>query len=271
VDDADMHVTHVIRGEDLLSNTPRQLLIQEALGFPRPVYAHLPLIVGEDRKKLSKRHSATSVIHYRDLGYLKGTLVNFLALLGWHPEGDEELFSLEQLIESFDLERVQKSSAAWDPLKLDWMNREYLRRLDKEALVDYFKPSFGAEWSRDLIQRLSGVILERVHNKGELDLLVSSGEFDCFRTDPAPLPADLLETTAHIPKIIEILTQLPEPWESELVKVSIWEFATLVGRKDVLAPMRMALSGRPKSPDPFTIAAIIGKEATLRRLQGVLR
>ncbi len=127
VDDHEMGVTHVIRGEDHISNTPRHILIQEAIGASRPIYAHLPLLLGSDRSKLSKRHGATQLQSYRDAGYLKEALVNYLALLGWNPGTDEELFSLSELTRIFDLSGVQKGGAIFDIEKLKWFNKEHLK------------------------------------------------------------------------------------------------------------------------------------------------
>ena len=135
VDDYLMKITHVIRGDDHISNTPKQLVLQEMLGFERPFYAHLPMILGPDRSKLSKRHGEMALTEYKKLGYLKEAMINFLALLGWHPSSDEEIFSLEELIERFSLERVQKSGAVFNHLKLDWFNSFYLKKIPFEELM----------------------------------------------------------------------------------------------------------------------------------------
>jgi len=132
IDDHEMGVTHVIRGEDHISNTPRQILIQEAIGASRPLYAHIPLILGKDKSKLSKRHGAISVTEYRNQGFLPEALVNFLALIGWNPGGEREVYSLNELVALFSLEKVQKGGAKFDLDKLRWMNKEYLRKVPKE-------------------------------------------------------------------------------------------------------------------------------------------
>ena len=143
VDDFEMKISHVIRGEDHISNTPRQILIQEALGFPRPQYAHLPLILGPDRTKLSKRHGAESVREYKEAGYLPEALVNFLSLLGWHPKDEKEIFSKEELIKEFSLERAQKGGAVFDIKKLEWLNGEYIREKSLEDLLELSRPYLG--------------------------------------------------------------------------------------------------------------------------------
>src|SRR3989344_8229505 len=135
VDDYEMQITHVIRGEDHIPNTPKQILIIEALGFLRPQYAHLPLILGSDRSKLSKRHGATSIEEYKKAGYLSDALFNFIALLGWSPGGDKEIMSREEIVQLFSLERVLKSGAIFDIAELDWMNGEYIRKKSPQELV----------------------------------------------------------------------------------------------------------------------------------------
>ncbi|MBC7188878.1 glutamate--tRNA ligase, partial [Candidatus Aerophobetes bacterium] len=140
VDDALMRITHVIRGDDHLSNTPRQLLLYEALGFKPPVYAHLPMILGKDGSKLSKRHGATSITYYREKGYLPWALINYLALLGWSTVDSQQFFTKEELIEKFSLERVNRSPAIFDPQKLEWMNAEYIRKLSTEELARLLIP-----------------------------------------------------------------------------------------------------------------------------------
>ena len=144
IDDALMKITHVIRGEEHLSNTPRQVLIYQALGFPLPAFAHISLILGKDRSKMSKRHGSTSVVQYREKGYLPEALVNFLALLGWSPEGEEEIFSMEELIEQFSLERVAKNPAVFDLDKLNWINGYYIRQKPPESITDLAIPYLQA-------------------------------------------------------------------------------------------------------------------------------
>ena len=140
VDDFEMRISHVIRGEDHISNTPKQILIQEALGFPRPEYAHLPLILGPDRTKLSKRHGAVAIAEYRKLGYLPETLVNFMAFLGWNPGGEREIYSMPSLIKEFSLDRVQKGGAIFNIKRLDFLNGFYIRQKSAEKLTELCLP-----------------------------------------------------------------------------------------------------------------------------------
>ncbi|GAI49527.1 unnamed protein product, partial [marine sediment metagenome] len=145
IDDALMKMTHVIRGDDHLSNTPRQVLLYEALSFKIPQYAHIPMILGRDGTKLSKRHGATSIADYREKGYLSWTMINYLALLGWSTQESQQFFNQEELIRSFSLERVGKSATVFDPKKLEWMNGEYIRKLKPNQLVDLLIPYLRRE------------------------------------------------------------------------------------------------------------------------------
>ena len=187
IDDFEAGVTHVIRGEDGIPNTPRQILLQESLGAPRPAYTHIPLILAADRSKLSKRHGAVSVNELKKEGYLPEAVVNFLALLGWHPEGDRELFSLDELITEFSLERVKKGGAVFDIKKLTWFNHEYIRTLDAEAFntkaVEYVPESLREHIGADQAGRLSALLnslRERINVFGEITETAEAGKLPCY-------------------------------------------------------------------------------------------
>jgi len=265
VDDWRMNITHVIRGEDHISNTPRQILIQEALGAPRPVYAHIPLILAPGRSKLSKRHGAVSVIEYRRQGYLSEALTNYLALLGWNPGTDQELFSREELIKLFSLERIQRGGAVFNIEKLKWLNREYLRSAPEALWVS----CFTSDWTAPNRSALTPLLRERVSTLGEARSLIASGEYDYFRFVPE-IDFKLLKTPETLIKTITLLDQLPESdFTAERVKATLWSYAESDGRAAVLWPLRVALTGRERSPDPFTIASILGKQETLDRLRRI--
>ena len=149
IDDYEMQISHVIRGEDHLSNTPKQMLMREALGFEHPKYAHLPLILAPDRSKLSKRYLETSLSDYKRQGYLPEAINNFLALLGWHPENDREIFSQEEIIKEFDLKRVQKAGAVFNIEKLEWLNAQYIKKTDSKELVKKLTDFIPSEWQKD--------------------------------------------------------------------------------------------------------------------------
>jgi glutamyl-tRNA synthetase len=276
VDDADEGVTHVIRGEDHISNTPRQILLQEALGYKTPTYAHLPLVLGPDRSKLSKRRGAKALTEYRGEGYLPEAMINYLALLGWHPESNEELFSVEELIEIFDLARIQKGAGIFDETKLRWFNHEHLRRMaDGEFAkrMKIFLESKGETVPENLMD-MADLMRERYQTLGEAAEALKTGEFDFM--GEISYPADLLlkgakADASEVKKNLDEVAGLIESIAGELfteegVKEVIFPYATAVGRAQVLWPMRVALSGREKSPDPFTLANILGKEKTIERL-----
>ncbi|MFA5290955.1 MAG: glutamate--tRNA ligase family protein [Candidatus Paceibacterota bacterium] len=262
IDDFEMGITQVIRGEDHISNTPRQILIQEAIGAPTPEYAHLPLVLAPDRSKLSKRRGALAITEYRDRGYLPEAVLNYMAMLGWNPGTDQEIFFKEELIKSFDLGKVQKGAAIFDQTKLDWFNREHLKRLSPESLQEKLKTFVPAK-----ALPLAEILRERINNLGEAKNIIENGEFDFFFSPPEPTK-ELLKKGKFLNETIKILEDLPEEdFLTEKIKASLWDFATREGRAEVLWPMRTALTGKEKSPDPFTVAEVLGKEETLRRLK----
>ncbi|OHA59469.1 MAG: hypothetical protein A2589_01235 [Candidatus Vogelbacteria bacterium RIFOXYD1_FULL_46_19] len=272
-DDADLGITHIIRGEDHISNTPRQILIQEAINAPTPLYAHLPLVLAPDRSKLSKRKGALALTEYRKQGYLPEALLNFMTMLGWNPGTDEEVLSKAELMEKFNLSKVQKAGAIFNEEKLRWFNREHLRRRpagELKQLVLAKIPNLSSLPEISL-ERLLPVILERVETIADLDRMKEEGEWDYFIETPTILP-ELLKTPKHLPALVNILEQVPvEKFTAEVIKETVWDFATKEGRSEVLWPMRVALTGRAKSPDPFIVASILGKEKTINRLnQGIV-
>ena len=282
VDDFEMGVTHIIRGDDGISNTPRQILIQEALGAPRPAYAHLPMILAPNRSKLSKRHGALAVTEYRDEGYLPQAILNFVALMGWNPGNDQEIISIDEMIKFFSLEKLQKAGAVFNIDKLKWLNKHYLKFLSPErvgeALLAYFPDDLRNQVSQNpiIFSKIIPIILNRIATFSEVQSLVEEGELTYFFEDPRYLPESLLwkderdpiRAIVHVDKSIELLHDIPsENFTIDGIKLALWDYATEVGRGNVLWPMRYALSGRDKSPDPFTLAEILGKETTLRRLE----
>jgi len=279
VDDFEMRISHVIRGEDHIPNTPKQLLIQRALGFPAPQYAHLPLLLGTDRSKLSKRHGAVSVREYRDGGYVPEALVNFLALLGWNPGDERELFTLSDLETEFSLEKVQKAGAVFNEEKLKWMNRAHIKRLAPEALADRIAPFIehaGFKLTADTLQRIARVEQER------LEVLDDSAvNAPLYQDDPA-YDAELLrwkgtqeynEIARHLTEVRRILCDTPDDTYNEIHAIMdlIMPYADQQGRGSVLWPLRVALSGRKNSPGPFEIIYVVGKEAALRRIDKALQ
>ena len=241
VDDFESGVTHVIRGEDHISNTPRQILIQEVIGASRPVYAHIPLILAPDRSKLSKRHGATAVTQYRDMGILSEALINYLALLGWNPGTDQEIFTMEELIEQFDLKKIQKGGAIFDQKKLDWVNKEHIKRLLPEKQRELLLKS---------IENESYMTSEPELDAGKIVWKKSSKE-DAMR---------------HLGEVSEIM-QKGSKGDMGDVKEKIMEYAEREGKGNALWPMRYALTGSEASPDPFTILEFLGIEKSLKRIE----
>ncbi|NTV44179.1 MAG: glutamate--tRNA ligase [Candidatus Yonathbacteria bacterium] len=270
-DDFDMGVTHVIRGEDGISNTPRQILIGRAMGAPRPVYAHIPLILAPDKSKLSKRHGAVSATAYRDKGYLPEALLNFLALLGWNPGDEREIFTLTELVQEFSLERIQKSGAVFSTEKLDWINREHIKCLSKDIALTEVVRRFEDK-NPEVLAKVAPLILERVSVWSDIDEFRKAGEFEYFFTAPVYDAEGLLWKESPAPEAWESIDNIINMLQSvsfespETIKSGLWTYAEERGKGAVLWPFRYALSGREKSADPFTIAWILGRDETLARL-----
>lgn len=280
VDDGEMGVTHVIRGQDHVSNTPRQIALLEACGFTRPTYAHIPLILSSDKTKLSKRHGAVAVTEYKEQGYLKDSLINFMSFIGWNPGGEEEIFPIGELAQLFELSSVQKSPGVFNTEKLDWINKQWLMKLSDEEFTEYIKKTTEPLWSQseDTFKKLLPIIRERIHNLVELQTMIDTGEFDLYYKDIRPHSDKLTwkETPAeqikkHLEHIMHTIQDIDiNQYNSEYVKSLIWPYAEEKGKGEVLAPLRYALTGRDKSPDPFTVAEILGKEITIKRIRHAL-
>ncbi len=283
VDDGEMGITHVIRGEDHISNTPRQILIQEALGLPRPVYAHYPLHLGADKSKLSKRTGDVAVRSYREKGYLSEALLNYIALLGWTPPSGREILSLSDMIGEFDLKDLHKSGAVFDVEKLRWFNRQYLLAMPEsvfatEALrvLSEALEQRGIAGDAAILKALAPLVRERISVWEDVRTLVADGEFDYFFADPELDPVRVPEKRStpadamrHLEAAENMLLTVPEGSfaDPEKIKSAVWDYATKEGRGAVLWPLRYALTGRERSPDPFIVASIIGRGKALERVQ----
>ncbi len=277
VDDTEMGITHVIRGQDLLSSTPRQILVQEALGIVRPQYVHIPLILSSDKSKLSKRHGALSVLEYKNLGYLPEAIINFLALIGWNPGGEQEIFTLPELIGKFSLNKVQKGGGVFNIEKLDWINKEHMKKLSKEIIEKNILENLPEEMRNP---KLVPLIFERISKWGDVEDMVARGELGFFFKQPEISGEKLKEkilyknmtpekTVANLKLAIKALEGLDEnDFTTENIKNALMLIANVLeNRGELLHPVRYALSGKDKSPDPFTIAEILGKNETILRLQ----
>jgi len=273
VDDFEMGVTHVIRGQEHTPNTPRQILIQEAIGAPRPIYAHLPLILNNERAKLSKRDkSVMPAIEYKRNGYLPEAILNFMALNGWNPGGEQELFTLKELVKIFDITKVQKGGGVFNPKKLDWINKEYIKKLSTDELEKYI-----FEWlPKELqIKKIVPIIAERISKFGDIKEMVEKGELDFFYKKPEYPKEKLIYKNTEPAKIVnnlkEVLSTIEMTEETDFnkenIKIILMEIADkLENRGEILHPVRFALSGLDKSPDPFILADILGKKEVISRI-----
>ncbi|OGZ01529.1 MAG: glutamate--tRNA ligase [Candidatus Liptonbacteria bacterium RIFCSPLOWO2_01_FULL_56_20] len=276
VDDYEMKITHVIRGEDHLPNTPKQILFARALGFPEPLYGHLPLILASDRSKLSKRFAEVSMLKYRDEGYLPEAMANFLAFLGWHPKDDREVFSLEELKGEFDLKRVQKAGAVFNQEKLDWLNAQHMRRLSIDELLNRLQPFLGEKGiaaPKSFVRKVIAAERERMKTLG--DFLKLAGFFFELPDYDAALLVWKGNSMARIKEVLEkILARLEKSRASDFSREklpgAVAELIKEYDRGAVLWPLRVALSGQSASPDPLAIAGVLGKEETLRRVTAAI-
>ncbi len=281
VDDIEMEITHVMRGEEFISSTPKFLSLYDALELPPPIFATLPPILGEGgNKKLSKRDGAKDILDYEREGYLPEAFVNFLALLGWNPGTEQELFSPEELIAEFDISRIQKSGAMFNEEKLLFVNQQWMRRLSDEDFI--LKGNFEVT-DESRLRKAVHLLKERAHTFGEAREMLT-GELSCLFLRPsynatqlrAKEPADL-GTFTHdtLTQLLRIVADIPENAEMEEIKTMIMPIADANpketgGRGAVLWPLRYALSGQERSPDPFSLIFILGKEESMLRIQEAL-
>ena len=279
-DDFDAGITHVIRGEDHISNTPRQILIQEAIGAPRPIYAHLPLILAEDKSKLSKRKHGESVSlrYYREQGYLKEALINFIGMLGWNPGNDAELLSLDDFINKFSIEKVQKGGAVFNVEKLKWINREYIKKMPTAEVLSIVAGKMP-NVAKDVLERALPSVVDHISAFGDIDTLAKVGEFD-YLNNVGDFPkekmmwkgeTDASATIEHLKYALDTIKKIPEDSTAEQIKASLWDYATEKGRGQVLWPLRYALSGKDKSPDPFVLINILGPKTAVERIENAIK
>lgn len=276
IDDYDMKISHVVRGEDHLANTPKQIALQEALGFHAVQYAHLPLILNPDRSKMSKRFSATSIGEYRKAGYLKEALINFLALLGWHPEHERELFTINELIGEFDLARAQKSGAAFNQEKLDWINNQYLKKLSSSEILERMEEISEVPRGLSHEQMLKALETVKTRLKKLSDFAELAGFFFAL-PEYAPRLLIWKETPKekirfNLKEAFEALNRVPKTkFTAAELPSYINPLAETYGKGEVLWPLRVALSGKDASPGPFEIMDVLGKEETIKRVTNALQ
>lgn len=274
VDDFEMKITHIIRGEDHISNTPKQIAICEALNFSIPEYIHLPLILGPDRSKMSKRHGATSIIEYKKIGFLPEALINFMALLGWNPGSDKEIFSLEQLAEEFSLDKIQKSGAIFNIQKLESINSYYIKNKSVDELFELLKPYFNEAEYKASDEKLKKIIkLEQERLKKLSDIIETAK----FFFDPSDYLAEILiwkksDKDNALSALKDILENFESVAEGDFNISNLKSILDALAEKyggagEVFWPLRVALSSLPSSPPPLEIAEILEKEESLKRIK----
>ena len=266
LEDALDGITHVIRGQDHVSNTPKQLRILEAIGAEIPAYAHVPLLNGPDGRKLSKRHGAITVEDFRAQGYLPEALVNYLALLGWSYDDHTEIMSRDELVERFTLDRVGTSAATFDYKKLEWLNGMYLRALSPDEyadrLVAYLREQ-GFEWDEERIRKAAPLVQEKIATLGEFPAFAG---FLFARVEP---DREKLGDGPMLPAAVERLAEV-EPFEAQQIEAALREVAEGLGLKprEAFQPIRLALTGSSVSPGLFESLELLGKDESLARLAG---
>jgi glutamyl-tRNA synthetase len=279
VDDFEMKISHVIRGEEHISNTPKQILLQEALSFPQPFYAHLPLILGQDKAKLSKRHGSFSVNQFKEEGYLPESLINFMAFLGWNPGNNREIYPLGSLVKEFSLKKVQKSGAIFNIKKLDFINGFYIRQHSLKRLTEMCLPYLSQAGLVDpekiepeILQKIVSLYQARLKKLSEIIELT-----DFFFQEKINFDKELLRWKDMTDKeIIDSLEQSEKTlsqieikdWnKSNLELILMAKAEKMPNRGNLLWPLRVAMTGKKSSAGPFEIAEILGKDKVLERIR----
>ena len=279
VDDSEMGITHVIRGDDHLSNTPRQCLLYDALDFKRPRFSHISMILGQDKTRLSKRHGATSALAYRDMGYMPDAMINYLARLGW-SHGDQEIFSREEMIEHFSFESVHTSAAVFDADKLSWLNEHYIKSTPTQELAKHLEPHLvktkvlqkdhGLSWQE--IARVVPCLNER--SKTLLEMAEKSAFFFKKQVEFDEKARNKFLTDEAKPLIEKIITELAalESYSVENIESLFKKIVEEEGMKlgKLAQPVRVALTGATVSPGIYDVILLLGKEETLKRLKNVV-
>ena len=279
IDDALMGITHVIRGDDHVNNTPRQVPLFEALEYPVPKFAHLPMILGSDKSRLSKRHGATSVLAYQEMGYLPEALVNYLVRLGW-SHGDQEIFSIQEMIEKFSFDHVQSSAAVFNPEKLQWLNAEYIKQAEPRHIADLLLPFLEKQgYDRDgLVQPQGGIEAAVPHLRERAKTLVEMVEWTLpYITEPVAMDeaaAGKFLTPAIGPSLNKFVERVKtvDPFSKEtldpVLQTILEEDHLKMGK--FAQPLRVALTGRTFSPGIYEVMELLGKDRTLKRIEQAL-
>ncbi|MEA1940303.1 MAG: glutamate--tRNA ligase [Candidatus Caldatribacteriota bacterium] len=280
IDDALMNITHVMRGDDHISNTPKQILLYEALGFDVPKFAHIPMIMGEDHAKLSKRHGAASVMEYRKMGYMPEALVNYIAHLGWSPGNDREIFSIEEIIKQFSLKNISKHAAVFSTDKLNWFNNEYLKKMPVDSLTklllpylkeaDYIKDEKLSPEKFEWVKEIVKLMLGRFRNFSQfIDYA------DYFFTDKIDIESKAFRTVLNKDGVLDILTTLKEKlsvvenWDEESLEDAVRGVASSLKIKagKIIHPTRVSLTGKKIGPGLFELMVVLGQEKNVKRIE----
>ncbi len=275
-DDADMGITHVIRGDDHISNTPKQVPLYEALGFKKPIFCHIPLILGSDRSRMSKRHGATAIREYLQQGFLPEAIVNYLALLGWSPGNNQELIDLKELIQKFDLKRVLKTGAVFGQDKLEWMNAQYVRKLDVPTLTQRLIPYLEkrgyqpSQWDRAWLEKLVALFHERIFTLAQFVDLAQfffDQEIGYNQEAVAEFLSDarLEQAFKSYAKLLGALENFDVKTIEEKSRALMKELG--LSGKEFIHPCRVAVTGRTVSPGFFETVSLLGKKKAAQRLE----
>jgi len=273
IDDSEMKISHIIRGEDHLSNTPKQILIQQALGLDISQFAHLPLILGPDKSKMSKRHGSVSIKEYKEQGYLPEALINFMVLLGWNPGTEQEIFSCQGLVEEFSLQRVHKGGAIFNIQRLDWINGQYIRKMDIDELTEKCLPYLPKNTDKKYAKKVVALEKERIKKLSEIGDMTKF-----FFTDEMKYDSELLiwkkMTLKQVKNNLGILEKTLEQtgdFDQKSLEQLLNPLREKHGTGELLWPLRVALTGQKNSPGPFEIMEVLGKQKSLKRIKQAIK
>lgn len=271
VDDHVMDITHVLRGEDWLPSTPKHLLIWRAFGWEIPPHAHVPNVLGADGKKLAKRHGATKVEEFKEQGYLPEAMINYLALVGWSPGTEEEIFAIDELTERWRMDQVQRAGGKWDKARLDWFDGMWIRRLAEDDLLGRLRDLLPAEWDRDVIRRALPLLRERMRTLAD-----ARDQVEFLFAEPPPYEATLLVPKKKEPReALDLLVQSTvvlghvQPFDHAAIRAAIEGIAAAEGwsLKDASHPIRVAVTGRTVGLPLFESLELLGRERTMARIE----
>jgi glutamyl-tRNA synthetase len=271
IDDHVMGITHIIRGDEWVASVPKHLLIYRAFGWDVPPMAHVPSVLGPDGKKLSKRHGSTAVSQFREDGYLPEALVNYLALIGWSPGTEDEVFSMDDLIRVWKIEQVQSAGGKWDKERLDYFNGVWIRKLSVDELVRRLEPFVPAEWDRGMLKRIAPHIQERMKTLKDAKDQIRFLFTDDIGYDSKlliPKKSDRISTAEALARARAALSEI-EPFTAAVIKAALEGLAEELGwsRKDLNGTIRMAITGRDVGPPLYESLEVLGKEKSLRRIE----